>query len=139
MYQFNANLLINYTEVLLGMQSRLEDTKPDRNKNLTNGSFISNQSLLIGFVFKYLLDCETDEEAYELYKKDKERLDKDYRIDRLIKKLSFQEIEALFGVNITPKKKLRLALYFFYQDHLDENEVKNILGLSKSETKKRRI
>lgn len=134
MYQFNPNLIVSYAEVLIGSQQRLEDTKPSLNQNLSTGALISNPTLLLGFIFQYLLDCQTSKEAIEKYQKERAEIDEIYKVNRIIKKL---DVGDNLGLNLTPKKKFRLALYLYYHDDYDENaeeEIKKLLHLSKKKT-----
>lgn len=132
MYQFNPNLMVSYTEVLIGSLHRLEDTKPSLNTNLKSGAAISNPTLLLGFVFEYLLDCKSVKEAMDTYSKRRQELDDVYKVNRIVRKL---DVGDNLGLKLTPKKKFRLALYLYYHDTYDEEEVKKLLRLSKKKTK----
>ncbi len=126
-YSFNGNLMVSYTEVLLGSSLRLENTQPDTNTDRISGRVISNPTMLLGFVFDYMLGCKDEEEAFTYYKKNKTEVDRIYKVDRIIKHLSFREE---YGVRITPNKQLHLALYMYYEEKndLDSEKIKNILN-----------
>ena len=135
-FSFNPNLMVSYTEVLIGNQSRLEDMKPDKNKNLITGTYITNPTLLLGFIFEYLLGCKDEKEAistYEFDKKKKAQLDAAYRVNRICKKLDFgEEAESLCDGGLSPRKKLRLSLYLYYHDAYNLDEIKDFLKFSKN-------
>lgn len=126
-YIFNGNLMVSYADVLLGSSFRLENTLPDTNTDRITGRVISNPTMLLGFVFDYMLDCEDEEEAFTYYKKNKAKVDRIYKVDRIVKHLSFKEE---YGVRLTPNKRLHLALYMYYEerDNLDPEKIKNILN-----------
>lgn len=126
-YSFNGNLMVSYTDVLLGSSLRLENTQPDTNTDRITGRIISNPTMLLGFVFDYMLDCRDEEEAFTYYKKNKTEMDRIYKVDRIIKHLSIKEG---CGVRLTPNKQLHLALYMYYEERndLDPKKIQNILN-----------
>ena len=131
-YEFNANYLTLYTEVLLGHLQRLEETKPDSNTDYTNGHNISNQSLLIGFIFQQLIGCKSAEEAIQYYKDHKEEVDEKYMVDRLIRKIPLSQ---QMGKIIKPVRRFQLALFMYYESEWDTEDLKKLLFTSKNPSK----
>lgn len=129
-FDFNANYLTLYTEVLMGKLQRIEDTQPAVNINRATGQRISNQTLLLGFIFQQLIGCENEREAYAYYKAHKEEVDEKYMVDRLIRKIT---IKKKLADVIKPSKRFQLALYMYYHDDYDLEELTEfVFGVKKS-------
>lgn len=108
-FDFNANLLTSYADVLLGNLQRMEDTKPDNNTDASTARQVGNKTILIGFIFKYLIGCETHEEALEYYKKHKKEVNERYLVDRIVRRITFSE-----GINLSASQRLHYVLYLYY-------------------------
>ncbi len=118
-FDFNANLLTSYAEVLLGNVQRIEDTKPSSNRDESTGRVIENYTLLIGFVFKHLVGCADEKEAFDYYNAHKEEMNDKYCIERLLRKVQMRVVK------ISPRKKLQLVLYLYYNKTWDYEFIKN--------------
>ena len=131
-YNFNGNLLTQYAETILGNIQRMEDIYPDLNVQPKTGHAISNQGLLLGFIFKYLLECQTEEEAIQYYREHRDEMEKDYMVERIIRRIQIdpEKIADVAGENFktSPMKLLQMELHTFYNDEWDLDELKEFLA-----------
>ncbi len=131
-YDFNPNLITIYLEVQMGRLQRIENTEPSVNIDHATGHSITNPTLLLGFIFQQLIGCKTADEAFAYYKAHKEEVDDKYLVDRIIRKI---ELNDKFSSVIKPNKKLRLALFMYYEKDWNTEDLKNVLFSSKNPTK----
>jgi hypothetical protein len=138
-FDFNANLLTSYVEVLLGSLQRIEQTKPDINIDASTGRSLSNPSLLLGFIFKYLIGCEDEDEAIRYYKKNRKEMNSVFAVEKIAKKITFSDDDAEEPLVLPLSTKIHFVLYLFYhKDYDNEYMIKKFLSKRMSPRRNKR-